>query len=80
MSDVVMNMKESMTRMSHAISETIDKIKELQGLPGASPTPITLLDGAQTLLSSTQECRDVLRSIVTNLKGTELHILLRGSL
>lgn len=78
-SDVAFNTEESVTRMYHAISETIDKIKEFGGLPGASPAPDTLLEGAQMLLSSTQECRDVLRSIVRNLKETELHILLRGS-
>lgn len=78
-SDVAFNTEESVTRMYHAISETIDKIKEFGSLPGASPAPDTLLEGAQMLLSSTQECRDVLRSIVRNLKETELHILLRGS-
>jgi midasin len=78
-SDVAFNTEESVTRMYHAISETIDKIKELGGLPGAPPAPDALLDGTQMLLSSTQECRDVLRSIVRNLKETGLHILLRGS-
>ena len=69
-----------MTRMCHAIYETIHNIKEFGDLPGASPVPASLLEGAQMLLSSTQECRDALRSIVINLKDTELPILLRGSL
>ncbi len=69
-----------MARMSHAISETIHKIKEFGDLPGASPVPASLLENAQTLLSSTQESQDALRSIVINLKDTELPILLRGSL
>jgi hypothetical protein len=78
--DVVLNTAETVTRMCHAISETIHKIKEFEDLPGASPVPASLLEGAQMLLSSTQECRDALRSIVKNLKDSELAILLQGSL
>jgi midasin len=66
--------------MYHAISETMNKINELGGLPGASPAPATLLDGVQILLSSTQECGDTLRSIVRKLKETKMHVLLQGSL
>jgi midasin len=79
-SETVINTSETVTRMCHAISETIHKIKEFGDLPGALPVPASLLEGAQTLLSSTQECRDALRSIVINLKDTGLPILLRGSL
>ena len=79
-SDNVLNTEESVTRMCHAISEVIHKIKEFESLPGASPAPVTLLENAQILLSSTQECRDTLRPIVRNLKVTELRLLLRGSL
>jgi midasin len=78
-SKFVLNTEESVTRMSHAISETINKINELGGLPGASPAPATLLDGAQTLLSSTQECGDALQSIARKLKETKMHVLLQGS-
>ena len=69
-----------MTRMYHAISETINRINELGALPGASPAPTTLLDGVQILLSSTQECGYTLRSIVKKLKETKMHVLLQGSL
>src|SRR5579863_5295983 len=51
-SEIVLNTEGSVTRMYHAISETINKINELGGLPGASPAPATLLDGVQILLSS----------------------------
>ena len=79
-SEIVLNTEGSVTRMYHAISETMDKINELGGLPGASPAPATLLDGVQILLSSTQECGDTLRSIVRKLKETKMHVLLQGSL
>jgi hypothetical protein len=64
--------------MCHAISETIHKIKEFEDLPGASPVPASLLESAKTLLSSTQEFRNALRSIIINLKDAELPVLLRG--
>jgi hypothetical protein len=56
------------------------KIQEFGDLPGASPVPASLLESAKTLLSSTQESRNALRSIVTNFKDADLPILLRGSL
>lgn len=66
--------------MCHAISETIQKIKDFGDLPGASPVPASFLESAETLLLSTQEFRNLLRSIGINLKDAELPILLRGSL
>ena len=56
------------------------KIEEFGDLPGAPPVPASLLEGAKKLLSSTQESRNALQSIVVNLKDAELPILLRGSL
>lgn len=79
-SDIVLDTEETVTRMCHAISETIHKIKEFGDLPGAPPVPATLLEGAQILLTSTQDYRSTLPSIVENLKMTEPPILLRGSL
>jgi len=78
-SEIALNTEGSVTRMYHAISETINKINELGGLPGASPAPATLLEGVQILLSSTQECGDALRSIVRKLKETKMHVLLQGA-
>ncbi|KAI0304301.1 hypothetical protein B0F90DRAFT_1235505 [Multifurca ochricompacta] len=77
MSDAIFGMEDLLSRMCHAISETMDKIKEFGNLPGASPAPVALLEGVQALLSSTQACRDPLRLIGNNLKETEPSILLR---
>jgi midasin len=65
--------------MCSAISETIDKVKELGDLPGVSPMPIALLENAQALLSSTIDRRDALQSIGKRLKETTPPILLQGT-
>ncbi|KAI9508874.1 midasin nuclear AAA ATPase [Russula earlei] len=78
-SDPVLNAEETVTRMCHAISETIHKIEEFGDLPGTSPAPASFIEGLQTLLSSTQGCQKVLRSIWTKLNETKTPVLLRGS-
>ena len=66
--------------MCSAISETIDKVKELGDLPGVSPVPMALLENAQALLLSTKDRRDALQSIGKFSNETTPSVLLRGAL
>jgi midasin len=79
-SDTVFSTEDTLNRMCHATSETIQKVKEFGDLPGASPAPAALLESLQTLISSIEECRDALQLVRRNLKEAEPPILLRGSL
>jgi midasin len=64
--------------MCHALYEALQKVKEFGDLPGASPAPAALLERLQTLISSTEDCRDALRLVSQNLKEAEFPILLQG--
>lgn len=66
--------------MCSALSETIDKVKELIDLPEVSPMPRALAENAQELLLSTKDHRDTLQSIRKKLNETTPPILLRGLL
>ncbi|KAH9179366.1 midasin [Lactarius sanguifluus] len=69
-SHTVSGTEDTLSRMCSAISETIDKVKELGDLPGVSPN-------AQALLLSTKDHRNVLQSIGKKLNETTPPILLR---
>ena len=79
-SHIVSGTEDTLSRICSAISETIDKVKELIDLPEVSPMPIALAENAQALLLSTKDHRDTLQSIRTKLNETTPPILLRGSL
>jgi midasin len=78
-SHIVSGTEDTLSRICSAISETIDKVKELGDLPGVSPMPIALLENAQALLLSSKDRRDALQSIRKILSATT-PILLRGAL
>jgi midasin len=77
-SDTVLSTEDALNRMCHALSETLQKVKEFGDLPGASPAPAALLESLQTLISSTEDCRDAVRLVSRKLQEAELPILLRG--
>lgn len=79
-SPTVSGIEDTLSRMCSAISETIDKVKELGDLPGVSPVPMALLENAQALLLSTNDRREALQSIGKKLNETSTPILLRGTL
>ncbi|KAI9443340.1 midasin [Lactarius indigo] len=76
-SHTVSGTEDTLSRMCSAISETMDKVKELGDLPGISPAPVALLENAQALLLSTKDHREALKSIGEKLNETTPPLLLQ---
>ncbi|KAI0314077.1 hypothetical protein OF83DRAFT_1165344 [Amylostereum chailletii] len=76
----VLQVKNAMCRVSHAVEETIDQCQLAGQLPFSTPTPSYFFDEAQDLLADTHQMRDALLALSESVQNSATAILLEDEL